>query len=111
MASIDWGRTARHVPKPWGHALVPGHYCGKTLHIRAGHSLSLQLHEYKDETIAVHAGASRTDTAEELSRFQSFSSSCRCRRSGSTVSRRENIGCRVTAIPPWRSHLLRLLQY
>lgn len=60
MACIDWVTLARHVPKPWGHevhfALVAGHYCGKTLHIRAGHALSLQLHEHKDETIAVHAG-------------------------------------------------------
>lgn len=60
MASIDWVMPARHVPKPWGHevhfALVPGRYCGKTLHIRAGHALSLQLHEHKDETIAVHTG-------------------------------------------------------
>lgn len=60
MACVDWVTPARHVPKPWGHevhfALVPGLYCGKTLHIRAGHALSLQLHEHKDETIAIHAG-------------------------------------------------------
>jgi mannose-6-phosphate isomerase len=34
------------VDKPWGHeeifALVGGRFCGKTLHVRAGHSLSLQ---------------------------------------------------------------------
>src|SRR5947209_4047399 len=60
MASIGWVTPARHVPKPWGHeehfAIVAGHYCGKTLHIRAGHALSLQLHRHKDETIAVHTG-------------------------------------------------------
>lgn len=60
MASINWVTPTRHVPKPWGHeecfAFVPGRYCGKTLYIRAGHALSLQLHEHKDETIAVHTG-------------------------------------------------------
>jgi mannose-6-phosphate isomerase len=60
MTSIEWVNKVQHVPKPWGHeehfALVPGRYCGKTLHIRAGHALSLQLHEHKDETIAVYTG-------------------------------------------------------
>lgn len=52
--------AVRRVEKPWGHeeifALVEGRYCGKTLHVRAGHSLSLQYHEHKDETIAVFSG-------------------------------------------------------
>jgi mannose-6-phosphate isomerase len=60
MVSIDWVSPARHVQKPWGHevhfALVPGLYCGKTLHIGAGDALSLQLHERKGETISVYAG-------------------------------------------------------
>ncbi len=60
MGGIDWVTRVRHVPKPWGHevhfALVPGLYCGKTLHIGAGHALSLQRHERKDETIAIYAG-------------------------------------------------------
>jgi mannose-6-phosphate isomerase len=60
MVRIDWVTRARYVPKPWGHeehfALVPGLYCGKTLHISAGHALSLQLHERKDETITIFAG-------------------------------------------------------
>jgi mannose-6-phosphate isomerase len=61
MARVDWVTPARHVPKPWGYeehfALVPGRYCGKILHISAGHALSLQLHEAKDETIAVYTGS------------------------------------------------------
>lgn len=47
------------VDKPWGHELrwaVTDRYLGKLLHIRGGHSLSLQLHEYKDETIYVSSG-------------------------------------------------------
>jgi mannose-6-phosphate isomerase len=50
----------RRVDKPWGHeevfALVEGRYCGKALHVTAGHALSLQYHERKDEVIAVQAG-------------------------------------------------------
>jgi mannose-6-phosphate isomerase len=48
------------VEKPWGHeeifAIAEGRYVGKALHVRAGHSLSLQYHEEKDETIAVQSG-------------------------------------------------------
>ncbi len=55
----------RIVEKPWGHeeifALVPGVYCGKTLHVRAGQALSLQYHEFKDETIAVQSGLIQLD--------------------------------------------------
>ncbi len=48
-----------HVPKPWGHELIWANsplYVGKILHIKAGHSLSLQYHEIKDETIHVLSG-------------------------------------------------------
>ena len=49
-----WVSTVTNVAKPWGHeehfALVDGRYCGKALHITAGHSLSLQYHERKEET-------------------------------------------------------------
>ena len=43
----------QHVPKPWGHELWFAHtkrYAGKLLHVNAGHRLSLQYHERKDET-------------------------------------------------------------
>ena len=42
------------VPKPWGHETIWAHtdrYVGKILHINAGHSLSLQYHNRKDETV------------------------------------------------------------
>jgi mannose-6-phosphate isomerase len=46
--------------KPWGHeqifAAVDGKYVGKVIHVSAGHSLSLQYHEHKDETISVLSG-------------------------------------------------------
>jgi mannose-6-phosphate isomerase-like protein (cupin superfamily) len=42
------------VDKPWGYELIwakTDRYVGKVLHIDAGHTLSLQYHEVKDETI------------------------------------------------------------
>jgi mannose-6-phosphate isomerase len=49
----------RTVPKPWGHETIWAHtdiYVGKILHIKAGHSLSLQYHNLKDETIYLLSG-------------------------------------------------------
>lgn len=49
---------ARRVPKPWGEELIwqEAEYTAKTLSVRAGHRLSLQLHTFKTETMFVHAG-------------------------------------------------------
>ena len=47
------------VEKPWGYELHwarTDRYVGKILHVRAGHALSLQYHNLKDETIYLHAG-------------------------------------------------------
>ncbi len=59
-AKETWVSTVGRVDKPWGFethfAVVPGKYCGKTLHIREGEALSLQYHERKEETIAVQTG-------------------------------------------------------
>jgi mannose-6-phosphate isomerase len=49
----------RTVPKPWGHETIWAHtdiYVGKILHIKAGHALSLQYHNLKDETIHLLSG-------------------------------------------------------
>jgi quercetin dioxygenase-like cupin family protein len=49
----------RVVPKPWGHEVIWAHtqsYVGKILHIKAGHSLSVQYHNQKDETIHLLSG-------------------------------------------------------
>lgn len=46
--------------KPWGYEIwfaVTDRYAGKILHINAGHQLSLQYHERKDETIYILSGA------------------------------------------------------
>ena len=47
------------VPKPWGHEIIwarTDRYVGKILHIRAGHALSVQYHERKDETVYLLSG-------------------------------------------------------
>ncbi len=51
--------NGRRVDKPWGYELIWGHtqdYVGKILHVEAGHALSLQYHETKDETMYLLSG-------------------------------------------------------
>ena len=54
------GRSpVKHVPKPWGHETIwalTDRYCGKILHVKAGHALSVQYHERKDETVYLLSG-------------------------------------------------------
>ena len=47
------------VEKPWGYELIWARtepHVGKILHVEAGHVLSLQYHERKDESIYVLSG-------------------------------------------------------
>lgn len=47
------------VEKPWGHEdrwCITNNYVSKILFIKAGHSLSLQHHEHKEETIRILSG-------------------------------------------------------
>jgi mannose-6-phosphate isomerase-like protein (cupin superfamily) len=47
------------VPKPWGYELhwaKTDRYVGKLIHVNAGHALSLQYHNKKDETIFLWSG-------------------------------------------------------
>jgi mannose-6-phosphate isomerase len=47
------------VEKPWGYELhwaKTERYVGKLIHVNAGHALSLQYHNQKDETIFLWAG-------------------------------------------------------
>lgn len=75
--------AAVRVDKPWGHELIwanTDQYVGKILHVKAGHALSLQYHERKDETIHLlrgrmrfFVGESREDLREiALEEGQSF---------------------------------------
>ena len=47
------------VPKPWGYEIIwarTDRYVGKVLHINAGHALSVQYHNQKDETVYLLKG-------------------------------------------------------
>ena len=49
----------RTVIKPWGHETIwasTDRYVGKILHIKAGHALSVQYHNRKDETVYLLSG-------------------------------------------------------
>jgi mannose-6-phosphate isomerase len=50
---------ATRTEKPWGYELLWSHtdyYAGKVIHINAGHRLSLQYHEQKNESVLVLSG-------------------------------------------------------
>jgi mannose-6-phosphate isomerase len=52
----------RLVDKPWGYELwfaLTDRYCGKILYVNAGHRLSLQYHEIKDESSYLLSGRVR----------------------------------------------------
>ncbi len=47
------------VSKPWGYETIWAHserYTGKIIHINAGHELSVQYHNKKDETVYLLSG-------------------------------------------------------
>ena len=76
MSKSDWVTEVKHVDKPWGHeewfALVDGKFCGKAIHVREGHSLSLQYHERKEETISVQSGLLRVEVGPHESQLEEF---------------------------------------
>jgi mannose-6-phosphate isomerase-like protein (cupin superfamily) len=56
---VEGGNTVTRVEKPWGyevHWAKTERYVGKVLHVKAGHALSLQYHNVKDETIYLYSG-------------------------------------------------------
>ena len=60
------------IEKPWGHELWwawTDQYVGKILHVDAGHRLSVQYHDHKDETCYVMKGRLtllKGDSADQL---------------------------------------------
>ena len=49
----------KRVEKPWRyeiHWAKTDRYVGKVIHVNAGHALSLQYHNIKDETILLYSG-------------------------------------------------------
>jgi len=63
----------RRVEKPWGHEIIWAEtedYVGKILHINAGHRLSKQFHEVKEETVLVISGILYNyDKDDKIQRF------------------------------------------
>jgi len=54
----------RRIEKPWGWELIWAHaddYVGKLLFVKAGHSLSLQFHNVKDESWYVQQGRAQLE--------------------------------------------------
>ena len=51
--------SVTRIEKPWGYELHwarTDRYVGKVIHVNAGHALSLQYHNFKDETIYLYSG-------------------------------------------------------
>ena len=62
-----WAFEPRKVEKPWGWELIWAHsesYAGKVLFVRAGHSLSLQFHNEKDESWYVQSGSAEVQLGD-----------------------------------------------
>jgi mannose-6-phosphate isomerase len=62
-----WAFEPRRVEKPWGWELIWADtelYVGKILFLRAGHSLSLQFHNEKDESWYVRSGRGELELGE-----------------------------------------------
>jgi mannose-6-phosphate isomerase-like protein (cupin superfamily) len=76
MAKSSWVIAVPRIEKPWGHeehfALVDGRYCGKALYVNAGHALSLQYHEQKEETVSVQSGRLLFEVGGPDSALESF---------------------------------------
>ncbi|MEI7760083.1 MAG: cupin domain-containing protein [Thermoleophilia bacterium] len=57
----------RRSEKPWGYELIWAEtdlYVGKVLFVRAGEALSLQYHEWKDESWLVQSGRASLELGE-----------------------------------------------
>ncbi len=67
--------AGRRVDKPWGHELVwaeTDRYVGKVIVVNAGHRLSLQYHERKDESVYVVAGLLRLHLEDEAGALRTY---------------------------------------
>lgn len=61
------------VEKPWGYELIwarTDRYVGKILHVNAGHVLSCQYHNRKDETMHVLSGELILRTGRDADRLE-----------------------------------------
>jgi mannose-6-phosphate isomerase-like protein (cupin superfamily) len=111
--------AAARQEKPWGYELifaaVTDRYAGKIIRVNAGHSLSLQYHQEKEETISVLDGEALIEfgpAADQLTE-QRF-------RPGDTIHLPPGVLHRIqalsdltfaeasTASPGWREDVVRL---
>jgi mannose-6-phosphate isomerase len=67
LTGVDrFSSRVERIEKPWGHELLwalTDRYCGKVIFVRAGHALSLQFHNVKDEAWYVEAGKAELELA------------------------------------------------
>jgi mannose-6-phosphate isomerase len=105
--------------KPWGYELIfaalDGKYIGKVIHVNAGHSLSLQYHHEKEETISVTSGEALIEYGPSADRLTD-----RRFAAGDTIHLPAGVLHRITAIsdldfaevstahPGWREDVVRL---
>jgi mannose-6-phosphate isomerase-like protein (cupin superfamily) len=99
---VDWFNTfglGKNVPIIMGNlnssifALVDGKFCGKAIHVTAGHALSLQYHERKEETIAIQTGMARLEIGEHEDQLETLDLN-----PGDSVHVRPGIRHRITAL-------------
>ncbi len=58
----------KRVEKPWGYELIwaqTDRYVGKVIHVQAGHALSLQYHNRKEETLLLWRGRLEFELRED----------------------------------------------
>ncbi len=61
--------------KPWGYELLWAHteqYVGKILFVKQGHSLSLQYHKIKEETMYFQSGSCLVETGKDEKSLETF---------------------------------------
>jgi mannose-6-phosphate isomerase len=89
--------TAPVQDKPWGHEVVfaggENHYVGKLITVTAGHALSLQYHDEKDETIRVLSGEAILEHGPSVDELRT-----RVMRPGHTVHLAPSVVHRITAV-------------
>ena len=93
----DWGTAGQRPVKPGGHeellAHGPGRYAGKAIHVTAGHALSLQFHQAKEETSSCWSGRFAVEVGEHESSLEEFDLL-----PGESIHLRPGVRHRVTAL-------------
>ncbi len=71
----DGPQIARRVEKPWGYQLifvVTPSYAGGVDVVKKGYSLSLQYHEWRDETLYLHEGKLQVQVEDDEGAMSTF---------------------------------------